>query len=133
MINSLFIVISCSFNIFASDLADCMKIIRIFSRLIGRFKYIITILVSLVILGAVGENSWLSQREYNSQIRQLKAEIGELNRQYKADSLRLDELDKSPQAIEKIARERYFMKADDEDIFVLSDEIEGEEDDEATE
>ena len=110
-----------------------MKIIRIFSRLIGRFKYIITILVSLVILGAVGANSWLSQREYNSQIRQLKAEIGELNRQYKADSLRLDELDKSPQAIEKIARERYFMKADDEDIFVLSDEIEGEEDDEATE
>ena len=25
--------------------------------------------------------------------------------------------------MEKIARERYFMKADDEDIFVLSDDV----------
>ena len=31
-------------------------------------------------------------------------------------------LDSNPKAIEKIARERYFMKADDEDIFVLSDD-----------
>ena len=27
-----------------------------------------------------------------------------------------------PKAIARIARERYFMKADDEDIFVLSDD-----------
>ena len=31
-------------------------------------------------------------------------------------------LDKDPKAIQKIARERYFMKADDEDIFVLTDD-----------
>ena len=31
-----------------------------------------------------------------------------------------------PKAMEKIARERYFMKADDEDIFVLSDDGEME-------
>ena len=31
-------------------------------------------------------------------------------------------LDSDPKAIEKIARERYFMKTDDEDIFVLSDD-----------
>ena len=31
-------------------------------------------------------------------------------------------LESNPKAIEKIARERYFMKADDEDIFVLSDD-----------
>ena len=35
---------------------------------------------------------------------------------------RLRELETNPKAIEKIARERYFMKADDEDIFVLSDD-----------
>ena len=28
----------------------------------------------------------------------------------------------NPKAITKIARENYFMKADDEDIFVLSDD-----------
>ena len=31
-------------------------------------------------------------------------------------------MDKNPKAMERIARERYFMKADDEDIFVLSDD-----------
>ena len=35
---------------------------------------------------------------------------------------RLKDLNTSPDAIAKIARERYFMKADDEDIFVLSDD-----------
>ena len=32
------------------------------------------------------------------------------------------ELNRNPKAMEKIARERYYMKADDEDIFVLSDD-----------
>jgi len=31
-------------------------------------------------------------------------------------------LRRDPKAIEKIARERYFMKTDDEDIYVLSDD-----------
>ena len=31
-------------------------------------------------------------------------------------------LEADPKAMEKIARERYFMKADDEDIFVLEDD-----------
>ena len=39
---------------------------------------------------------------------------------------RIRELDRNPKAMEKIARERYFMKADDEDIFVLSDDGEDE-------
>jgi cell division protein FtsB len=34
----------------------------------------------------------------------------------------MDMLKRDPKAIEKIARERYFMKADGEDIFVLSDD-----------
>ena len=41
---------------------------------------------------------------------------------YNKDMRELRMLDRNPKAIEKIARERYFMKADDEDIFVLSDD-----------
>jgi cell division protein FtsB len=36
-------------------------------------------------------------------------------------------LEDNPKEIEKIARERYFMKAEDEDIFVLSDDDEKQE------
>ena len=41
---------------------------------------------------------------------------------FNRDQAQIKELDRNPKAIEKIARERYFMKADDEDIFVLSDD-----------
>ena len=34
----------------------------------------------------------------------------------------IHELNHNPKAMERIARERYFMKHDDEDIFVLSDD-----------
>ena len=56
------------------------------------------------------------------QIGDLKAEIEKYNNQHEADSRQLNELRHHPQAIEKIARERYFMKADDEDIYILSDD-----------
>ena len=59
------------------------------------------------------------------------------NKQYERDSKNLLEIKKDPKAIEKIARERYFMKADDEDIFVLSTDEQAEkntnEDDETIE
>lgn len=100
-------------------------------RFLGRFKYIIVIVIGVAIVGFVDENSYLSKYKYNRQIEELKAEIEELNAQFMADSIRLAELDHNPVAIEKIARERYFMKADDEDIFVLSDDIREEETDAA--
>ena len=40
------------------------------------------------------------------------------------DSIRLEEMERNPEEVRKIARERYFMKASDEDIFIPSDEIE---------
>jgi cell division protein FtsB len=95
-------------------------------RFLSRFKYIIVIIIGVAIVGFVDENSYLSKFKYDRQIKDLRAEIDELNAQFIADSIRLSELDHNPAAIEKIARERYFMKADDEEIFVLSDDIKEE-------
>lgn len=39
---------------------------------------------------------------------------------HEADSLELLQLQRNPKSIEKIARQRYFMKKDNEDVFVLS-------------
>ena len=58
--------------------------------------------------------------EYEYQIKELKEDISKYEEIFKRDSLRVAELQNSPRAMSKIARERYFMKADDEDIFVLS-------------
>ena len=72
--------------------------------------------------------------QYELQISDLKKQIKEYNERHSTDTERLRQLKRDPQAIEKIARERYFMKADDEDIFVLSDdEKPTQEQDETTE
>ena len=60
------------------------------------------------------------------RINELQEETEKYNADFRRDQARIRELDRNPKAIEKIARERYFMKADDEDIFVLSDDGEDE-------
>ena len=65
------------------------------------FKYAVVCILGVLIVGFLDENSFWSHMK---------------NRQ------RINELQEDPKAMEKIARERFFMKADDEDIFVLSDD-----------
>ena len=104
-----------------------MKIGKNILRLLGRFKYVIVIIVGLVMLTVIGENSKLQSYRYARQITELEEEIDKQNTTFINDSIRLSELERNPDAIRKIARERYFMKANDEDIFVLSDDLEKEE------
>ena len=49
-------------------------------------------------------------------------EIEVYNTRYQNDMRQIRELNHNPKAMERIARERYFMKHEDEDIFVLSDD-----------
>lgn len=55
-------------------------------------------------------------------IEELSREKDKYNEIFERDQAQIRELNKNPKAMEKIARERYYMKADDEDIFVLSDD-----------
>ena len=91
-------------------------------NLLAHYKYLIVLVVGTLIVGVLDENSVLKRVQLDLQIGDLKAEIEKYNNQYEADARQLNELRRHPQAIEKIARERYFMKADDEDIYVLSDD-----------
>ena len=89
---------------------------------LSRFKFHIVILLGVLIVGVLDENSFMKRIEYAYQIDDLKAEIQKYDRQYQHDTQQLKDLKRDPKAIARIARERYFMKADDEDIYVLSDD-----------
>ena len=96
-------------------------------------------MVGLLIVGVFDENSFRRSIECYYEIQDLNTEIAKYRKQYYNDMQRLKELNtnpdaiakiarqlnelkRHPKAIERIARECYFMKADDEDIFVLSDD-----------
>ncbi|MBR5729972.1 MAG: septum formation initiator family protein [Prevotella sp.] len=86
-------------------------------------KYWLVIIIGVLITVVIDENSVMQRLKLEMQIRDLKEQIADYNSQYERDQAKLKDLRRNPHAITKIARERYFMKADDEDIFVLSDDI----------
>jgi len=81
------------------------------------------IIIGVLITVVIDENSVMQRVKLEMQIQDLKEQIADFNTQYEQDQAKLKDLRRNPRAITKIARERYFMKADDEDIFVLSDDI----------
>lgn len=89
---------------------------------LSRFKFHIVVILGILVVGVFDENSFMKRIKYAYQIEDLKSEIAEYEEQYRHDSEMLKDIKRNPNAMAKIARQRYFMKADDEDIFVLSDD-----------
>ena len=84
---------------------------------IRRHKYMITVLIFIVVIGFLDENSLIQRVKHRSEISALNSEI----EKYEEDTEKLKELTTNPEALEKIAREKYLMKKPDEDIFVFEE------------
>lgn len=85
-------------------------------------KYAVVCVLGILVVGFLDDNSVLSHINNIRRKGELKKEIELYNAQNKKNLDRIDQLDRDSKAMEKIARERYFMKTEDEDIFVLSDD-----------
>lgn len=97
--------------------------ISIIFNFLGHYKYLIVVVLGCIMVGFVDDNSMLRRLQLQMQIADLQEEIEKYRSMNDADTKQLHDLQRDPRAVEKIARERYFMKADDEDIFVLSDDL----------
>lgn len=85
-------------------------------------KYVVVCIIGVLAVGFLEENSVWAHLRHKHYINQLEEEIEKYSSQYERDQARIRELNTDPRAMERIAREQYFMKTDDEDIFVLSDD-----------
>lgn len=85
-------------------------------------KYALTVVLGVLLVGFVGENSMWAHVRNLHRISKLNEEIHVYTSSHERDQEQLQRLDANPKAMEKIARERYFMKTKDEDIYVLSDD-----------
>jgi cell division protein FtsB len=95
-------------------------VLRVWNSVI--FKYAVVSIVGVLLVGFLDDNSMWSHIKNLQRIDELMAEKERYNAEFRRDQAQIKELDRNPKAIEKIARERYFMKADNEDIFILSDD-----------
>ncbi len=101
---------------------DSLKTLFLYLRGVKGLKYVIVTILAVVFIGFVDEDSVWHHYQNKQRIDQLQEEIDLNLAQYNYNNERLEMLNNDTKAVQKIARERYFMKADDEDIFVLSDD-----------
>jgi cell division protein FtsB len=88
---------------------------------IRKHKYLITIAAFLVIIVFLDENSLIQRAKHQQEINTLNSEITKYRKQFEEDTEKLKELTNNPEAMEKIAREKYLMKKPNEDIFIFEE------------
>ena len=89
---------------------------------IGRHKYAITLAAFAIFVGFFDQNSLLRRANYMRGESRLLDEIKKYRQEYEKNTERLNELLADSGAIERIAREKYFMKKPNEDVFIIKDE-----------
>ena len=97
---------------------------RTVKQWIFRLKYLVALAIFVGAIGFVGESSIVNRIAQQQEIARLKGEIDEYNRKFNQDKKTLDALKHDPEAIKEVARSRYYMKTDNEDIFIVEDDEE---------
>ncbi len=88
----------------------------------GRAKYWIVGAIIVLIVGFADDNSFWNRHKRKVVLRELNSEIANCKEQYNNDDKRLREMESDPMAVERLAREKYLMHRENEDIFVVLDE-----------
>ena len=88
---------------------------------VRKHKYMITVVGFLVIIVFLDDNSLIQRAKQRQEIKALTAEIEKYRKQFEEDTEKLKELTDNPEAMEKIAREKYLMKKPNEDIFIFEE------------
>ena len=100
-----------------------MKHVQNIWLFIRRHKYAVVSIAFLLIIGVLDENCLLRRAAHHQEIASLKNEIERYTKEFDESSKKLEELNNNPEAIEKIARERYMMKTEDEDFFIMEKDL----------
>ncbi|WP_353959402.1 FtsB family cell division protein [Mucilaginibacter aquaedulcis] len=82
-------------------------------------KFFLVTLAFVVWMIFFDRNDLFSQYEYRRQVNKLKAERDFYKAQTDEVNKELNELTSNPKQLEKFAREKYLMKKDNEDVFVI--------------
>lgn len=88
-------------------------------NVVRRYKYLITVLAFVAVAGFLDDNSYIRRLRNKREIFRLEKEIEMYQKEYDESTRRLNELMENADALEKVAREKYFMKKSNEDIYII--------------
>jgi cell division protein DivIC len=81
-------------------------------------RYVLISTVFVVWMLFLDNYSYLQHRELNKEIEELEENIEYYKAEIKKDSIQIKKL-RNPAEIEKYAREKYYMKKTEEDIYIV--------------
>lgn len=87
-----------------------------------RNKYLLTIVGLAVWVAFFDKNDLSTQLELREDVKKLEEERNYYASEIKQITSDIKELNTNPKTLEKFAREKYLMKKDNEDIFVIVEE-----------
>ncbi|HEX5154724.1 MAG TPA: septum formation initiator family protein [Parafilimonas sp.] len=91
-----------------------MHIIKAFQN-----KYVIALAAFIVLMLFIDHNDIFMQLDRRRQLNDLLASKAYYEKQIEQTKKNLSELQNNPAALEKFAREKYLLKKDNEDVFVV--------------
>ena len=92
-----------------------------FRHYLLKYKYVISIAVFAVFIGFIGDHCLVQRVMQKNEIEDLKQEINTQIKTYKKDKDELNKIQNNPEAVKRVAHEKYYMKNEDEDIFVFDE------------
>ena len=98
-----------------------MKFFRILSAIL-RNKYLLTITVFAVWMLFFDTNDLVSQYQLRKKVRDLEDKKGYFTEKIEEVNKDRRELMSNPQLLEKFAREKYLMKRQGEEVFIIVDD-----------
>jgi len=87
-------------------------------------KYIIVILFFGIWIFFFDDYSWSNQIELNTKLDSLQKKLYETERKIKQKEVENKTMENNPELIEAIGRDNYYMKRDDEDVYIFLKEDE---------
>jgi len=84
-----------------------------------RIEMIITSVLFLLWLSFFDSDNFIKHREDHNKLDQLTEQKNYLKQKIKADRQKIEELKTDKDNLEKFAREEFFMKKENEDIFII--------------
>jgi cell division protein FtsB len=83
-------------------------------------KYSITFLIFLFWVAFIDQNNLITQYQYRTQLDELETEKAYFAKEILRTKTELEELSTNPKSLEKFAREKYFMRKENEQVFVFT-------------
>ena len=90
-------------------------------HLAGLNKYWLVTILFFAVTFFIGDSNLYNRYKYDEKIRTLENEINRYKKEIEQNKKKIQELQTDKVGLEQFAREEYFMKKEDEDIFIIEE------------